>query len=63
MNRHQPIGSPATLHHIVPGVPDIATAWPTIEIFEDRLQKVKVAFVLLNDQNIELVERDYRHES
>ncbi len=54
MNRDQPFG--LSTHHIGLAVQDIATAWPAVEIFEDRLQKVKVAFVLLNGQNIELIE-------
>lgn len=56
MNRDQPFGPSATLHHIGLAVQDIAVAWAGVEIFEDRLQKVRVAFVLINGQCIELIQ-------
>lgn len=56
MSRKQPFGPTATLHHVGLVVKSITAAWPDAEIFEDPLQKVKVAFVFINDQNLELIE-------
>jgi hypothetical protein len=56
MNCEQPFGPSAKLHHIGLAVHDIAVVWPTARVVIDPNQNVKVAFVSLHGQNIELIE-------
>ena len=53
---NKPFGENAGLHHVGLVVASISESAPGSEIFEDPLQKVRVAFTQLEDLTLELVE-------